>query len=190
MLYKIGLYGGAFDPPHKGHINVVKSAAAALQIDKFLIMPSGESPHKDNRTEFKHRLNMCKIAFAQLGEVSALEGEISGKSYTIDTLKKIKQIYPDSSVFLIIGSDMLFGFKGWNDYSGILKLCKIAAVARNHGEHEAVSEAVDTLNAILINAETLPMSSSEIREKIAAGDDVERYITKEVMEYVRQHELY
>ena len=110
---RIGIYGGAFNPVHKGHIKLAEEVKTKADLDKIIIMPSGLSPHKSSGSliDSSHRLQMCKLAFE--GEdyiISDLEIKREGKSYTVDTVTELKEIYPDDELYLIMGSDMLLSF--------------------------------------------------------------------------------
>ena len=113
---RIGIYGGAFNPVHKGHIKLAEEVKTKALLDKIIIMPSGQSPHKSSSSlvESEHRLEMCRLAFE--GEdyiISDLEIKRQGKSYTVDTVTELKKIYPDDEFYLIMGSDMLLCFHKW-----------------------------------------------------------------------------
>ena len=110
---KIGVYGGSFNPPHNGHLYLATEVSKRLGLDKVIIIPSNISPQKDNNGNIDpmHRINMCKDVFADsLFEVSSLEIDRGGKSYTVDTLTALKELYPESDLYLFMGSDMLLSF--------------------------------------------------------------------------------
>ena len=133
-MIKIGVFGGAFNPIHNGHINMVKEAFADLKLQKMLIIPTCVSPHKSNKglIAFEDRAKMCELAFAKeiedgKFEISDIEKRMGGTSYTINTIRELKRHYPDDAVFyLIIGGDMLFYFDKWYRYEALLgegKVC-------------------------------------------------------------------
>ena len=139
-MIKIGVFGGAFNPVHNGHINMVKEAFADLKLQKMLIIPTCVSPHKSNKglIAFEDRAKMCELAFADeiasgKFEISDIEKRMGGTSYTINTIRELKRQYPDDAVFyLIIGGDMLFYFDKWYRYEALLGECKVVAAAREN----------------------------------------------------------
>ena len=130
---RIGIYGGAFNPVHKGHVKLAEEVKTKADLDRIIIMPSGVSPHKSSDTLIgsEHRFKMCELAFE--GEdyiISDLEIKREGKSYTVDTVTELKKIYPDDELYLIMGSDMLLCFHRWYRYEDILSVSKIVATTR------------------------------------------------------------
>ena len=133
---KIGLFGGSFNPPHKGHLYLAEKSASALGLDRVLIIPSNIAPHKSSVSYVsgEDRLNMCRIAFdSPLFEVSEIELDRGSTSYTVDTLRELRKIYPDDEFYFIIGSDMLESFTKWYLWETILELCTLCAAPREKG---------------------------------------------------------
>ncbi|MCL1903632.1 MAG: nicotinate (nicotinamide) nucleotide adenylyltransferase [Oscillospiraceae bacterium] len=157
---KIAVFGGAFNPPHLGHINIVKSVCAIIKPEKTLIIPTGNAPHKSTMTLYDKRLKLAKAAFPGC-EISDIENK-PVLSYTIDTIRELKASYPeDTELFLIIGSDMLLNFAQWNNYEEILKQCTVVAAARDSFEY---GEYAKRFGITLIDIPIVEMSSSGIRE--------------------------
>jgi len=123
------VFGGAFDPPHMGHINLVKSICSKVKPDKVLIIPTGNAPHKTTQTPFETRFKLAQAAFPSY-EISDIENTPE-KSYTVDTLRKLHQIYPNSDFHLIVGQDMYDFFDKWKDHEQIRELCTVEAGARD-----------------------------------------------------------
>ncbi|MDR1755062.1 MAG: nicotinate (nicotinamide) nucleotide adenylyltransferase [Eubacterium sp.] len=195
MPIKLGIYGGSFNPPHKGHLNVASFAIDNLNLNKLLIVPNGIPPHKKSGDiSFDHRFKMCEQTFFLLGketEISDIEGKIKGKSYTINTVRAIKSLYPLAETYLIVGSDMLFSFREWHEYKKLLNECCVVVAARNVAERKKIEKAVVELGKVIIlDIEAMPMSSSEIREKIREGSEVSGYLTVETMRYIEVNQLY
>ncbi|MCL1789509.1 MAG: nicotinate (nicotinamide) nucleotide adenylyltransferase [Oscillospiraceae bacterium] len=158
---KLCVFGGAFDPPHLGHMNIVKSVRAIIKPDKVLIIPTGSAPHKTTATPYNVRFKLAEAAFPDC-EISDIENHPSA-SYTIDTIRKLKTNYPpDTKIFLIIGSDMLLNFDKWKDYKQILELCTVIAAARDSSDY---GEYAVRLGIRLVELPVVEMSSSQIREK-------------------------
>jgi nicotinate-nucleotide adenylyltransferase len=160
---RIVIFGGAFDPPHWGHINLVRSVRGIIKPDKTIIIPTGNAPHKSTATCFEKRFKLAKAAFPDC-EVSDIENNPK-KSYTVDTLKKLHEIYPGSELFLIIGSDMLASFRNWKNHEQILDLCTVVAAARRSSEFVELTQFTGEDSPIkLLDIDVVEMSSSQIRE--------------------------
>jgi len=133
---KIGIFGGTFDPPHKEHLNICLSCKEELGLDKILVIPAGEPPHKLNKkTDKKMRLAMAKIAFSGYDfiEVSDIEINIGEQvSYTYKTLENLKSTYKNAGLYLIIGSDSFNEFETWKDTESIVKNSNIVIVNREN----------------------------------------------------------
>ena len=130
-MERIGIYGGTFNPPHMGHVHVARHAIGALCLDKLLIIPSSTPPHKaltaDSPTP-DDRLRMLQMTFAgeEKAEVSDLELQRGGVSYTFDTVKTLQSQYPNAELFLLVGTDMLLSFDRWYRYKELLSMVTLA----------------------------------------------------------------
>ena len=193
-MKRVGIFGGAFDPPHIGHVRLAQQCRDRLGLEEVLIVPSFHSPHKPNpATDFEHRLEMCKRAFqGKLYTVSDIERQIDGEGYTINTLRKIKESYPHGTkFFLIIGGDMLFYFDKWFRYESILKECSVVAAAREEDSYADLTEKAAELGHVkVLNLPVAEISSTEIRERLKGGGDISGLLTAEVAEYIAQNQLY
>lgn len=170
----IAVYGGSFNPPHLGHREAVITALDALNPDLLLIMPDHEPPHKEMEEGSptpEQRLELCKMTFDDLDrvEVSSLELERNGKSYTYDTVLELQERYPGARLTLIVGTDMILTFEEWYHFEYLLAHCRIAALARNLSDEAKLKEAAEHLRSaydaeiLLLDHAPLPMSSSELR---------------------------
>lgn len=197
-MIKIGIFGGAFNPVHNGHINMVKEAFADLKLDKLLIIPTCKSPHKDTKLiSFEDRAAMCSLAFADMiesgkFEISDIEKKLGGTSYTILTVRELKKRYPADAVFyLIIGGDMLFYFDKWYRYEALLGECKVVAAAREASEYSDMCEYAAEMGRIkVLNLHVTEVSSTQIRENIAAGESISGLVPPSVGDYIKEHRLY
>jgi len=170
MKMKVALYGGAFDPPHHGHINFVKSACEIIKPDEVLIIPTGNAPHKSTLTPFEVRLKLAQAAFPDY-RVSDIENKHE-ISYTIDTLRELKPQYPEGTeFFLLIGSDMLMNFAQWKDYQQIFELCTVVAAARDRSEARIPQSKFSDSRTKWLDIPVVEVSSQQIRGKLSA----ERY---------------
>ncbi|MCL1823236.1 MAG: nicotinate (nicotinamide) nucleotide adenylyltransferase [Oscillospiraceae bacterium] len=194
-MLKIGIFGGSFNPPHNGHINIAVQAKEHLSLDKMLIMPTKTSPHKGtSAVGFNSREYMCRLAFEGLSgfEVTDIENKLTGKSYTINSLHLLKGIYPKNTEFyLLIGADMLFHFDRWNSYETILNECHVIAAAREPGQFTNMYEYATEIGKIkVLNLEVKQVSSSEVREKISKDQDVSELVPQKVFNYIKQKRFY
>ena len=202
---KIGVYGGTFNPPHLGHLAAARAAVEALELDKLLLIPAAVPPHKDLPQEtpsLEHRLAMVEkmadaMGLSKVVEVSRLEVERSGKSYTSDTLEAIHDQYPGAQLWLLMGTDMFLTLHQWHDPEEILKLAGICAFGRKEQDGEAVfapqrSRLEEQYGAKVVTM-TLPdlvdISSTRLRALLAEGEGRE-YLHPSVYGYILMHGLY
>ena len=128
-MERIGIYGGSFNPPHPGHLRVAQYALKTLGLDKILMIPTGIAPHKimpaDTPTPAQ-RLEMCRIAARHIprAEACPLELEREGASYTVDTLRALRQQYPQADLWLVVGTDMVLTFDRWRQPEEMAKLMR------------------------------------------------------------------
>ena len=174
---KIAVYGGSFDPPHLGHIEAAKTAARALAPDRFLIIPAGIPPHKalaEGSPTAAQRMELCRLAFAEVpgAELSDLELRREGKSYTCDTVRQLREEYPDAELCLVIGTDMLLSFEEWRSFRTLLENCTLAVLSRAEEDGALLRQKADELRGrygariVLLKHEPLEASSEKIRERL------------------------
>lgn len=179
---RILIFGGAFDPPHQGHVNAAKAAYDRIKPDIFYIIPAFDPPLKDAPvTQSSHRMNMCALAFGDIPNavVSDIEIKRGEKSYTYITLAEIKEKHPESEIFLLVGADQLEQFEKWARYEYILENCTLCVAGRGKKEINKKYEKV-----ILLENEKTDISSTEIR----AG--VRDKLPEKVYEYIKEKGLY
>jgi len=178
------IYGGSFNPPHLGHVSAAQSVYEALRPDRFLIIPTNIAPHKAaaaGSPDAAARLQMCKLAFAGIpgAEVSPMEMEREGKSYTADTISILREKYPEDELYLVVGTDMFLSFREWHEYEYLLDNCTLAVLSRETDDRgEILSfkrslENEDGARIRLIEHEPLPMSSAEIRAMLPKAGGAE-----------------
>ena len=144
-MERIGIYGGTFNPPHIGHLQAVRQAAAALELSKVLLIPDRIAPHKTmppNSADGAQRLEMLRIAAMADPklEVSDLELRREGVSYTWETVEQLKAQYPDAELVLMMGSDMFLSFSTWKHPERILASASLAVFFRgDKGEQDGVT---------------------------------------------------
>lgn len=202
---RIGIYGGTFDPIHRGHMAAAQTAAALLKLDKLLLIPAGLPPHKAlsaGSAPGTHRRAMTELAADRLGlkipvEVLDLELDREGKSYTSDTLRTLKAQYPQDELWLLMGTDMFLTLQCWHEPEVILSLAKICAFGRTEQDGEAVFAPQREYLAKTYGADvttiTLPglveVSSTQLRERLAKGERPEE-LDESVYGYILRHGLY
>ncbi len=191
---KTGIFGGAFNPVHNGHVRLAEEAVKQLKLRKLLIIPTYVSPHKHTQLlPYEDRAEMCRRAFGHIpgAEVSDIEVRLGGTSYSINTIRALKELYPDESFFLLIGGDMLFSFDKWYRYESILKEVKVCAAARDGDSLADMMEYASELGRIkVLPTQAVEMSSTEVREKAAAGGDISGMVPQGVADYIREKGLY
>ncbi len=189
-MQKIGIFGGAFNPPHKGHVRLARDFADRLSLAKVMIVPTFIPPHKSAAllAEAHDRLEMCRLAFAddERFVVSSMEIDRKGKSYTYDTLREIKERNPFADLYLIVGSDMFLSFATWHRYKDILKMCTLCTAARET-EH---SFADNPYKAIVSDLQALHLNSTQLRAMLKNDEDVKIYVGEKVAAYIYDRGLY
>ena len=193
-MKRVGIFGGAFDPPHIGHLRLAQQCRERLGLEELLIVPTYHSPHKPNpNTDFDHRLEMCRRTFqGKIYTVTDVERQIGGEGYTINTLRKIKENYPHGTkFFLIIGGDMLFYFDKWFRYESILKECTVVAAAREEDSYADLTEKAAELGHVkVLNLPVTEISSTEIRDRLKSGGDISNLLTAGAAGYIAEKGLY
>ena len=199
------LYGGTFDPPHNGHLNNLRSALARVKPDRVVVMPAGVPPHKQaSATPAALRLEMCSC-FHALEAEGGPEIEVSGweirqaeageRNYTVLTLEMLAARYPGARLYLTVGSDMLQSFRQWYRWQDILALSRLVVVSREIGDDPALHAAARALDPeggriLLAPVQALPMASSEIRRRLAAGEECGEMLPDSVRQVIRREGLY
>lgn len=189
---RIGILGGTFDPPHFGHILLAKEAMRQCKLDKIVLLPSANPPHKKSVSSPRHRLNMAKIAARENGfDLCDAEYGRAKPSYTFDTALEMKKIYPDDDLFFIIGGDSVLDFEKWYRWEELLGIANFIAGARTQEEAERVRLAAEEKNRkygnkiTVITFTPIEVSSTEIRN----GNGLEN-VSEKVREYIDRNNLY
>lgn len=201
-MKNIAVFGGSFNPIHNGHINLINQVKAQIDFDEILLIPSKIPPHKSSKAMVsgEHRFEMCKIASKLIGEnvkVSDIELKQNEVSYSVNTLQRLKELYPNDKLWFIMGSDMLLCFDKWYQYEKILQLTNVLAAARNDGEYLKLVDKATSLkqtnkNAIIevVGIDVMCLSSTQVRDMIKNSNDVSELIPMGVLEYIKKHKLY
>lgn len=199
MMQKIAIFGGTFNPIHNGHVHLGKEFAKILNADKVLVIPTSVPPHKRarNLASASDRLAMCRLAVEgnSLFEVSDLEIRRGGPSYTADTLRGLKILYPDSELFLITGEDMFVTLDKWYEPEIIFSLATVCAAPRSGKGSSALLKCSERLKSEgartrIENIEYLPISSTLIRRAVKEGQSISAFVPAAVERYIHVHHLY
>ncbi len=195
----IAIFGGAFNPIHKGHINLINEFDKIFRFDKILLVPTKVPPHKsaDHLVSDAHRMNMLKLVHKSYPKLTPCDIELNmeGVSYTVNTLTKLYAEYPDTNFYLIIGSDMLRMFDEWYRYEDILNLATVLTGAREKDELKELEKIAKTLDKTgqkikVVMHDVMPMSSTQVRQAIAQNCDVSQFLLEEVYDYIKCNKLY
>lgn len=194
----IALFGGTFNPVHKGHTEIVSSVSELFFIEKIIIMPTFVPPHKTahNLASEKDRLNMCRIAFdgIEKAEISDMEIKRKGKSYTILTVRELKKLYPDKKIYVVCGGDMAVSLKTWYCYDELIKTASFILLSRAGTDDVEFQNAVRSLktdgaNIYVLETEITEISSTQIRSNIKEAAQ-NGSIQSKVFEYISKNNLY
>ena len=197
---KLGLFGGTFNPPHAGHVALARSAVRELRLSRLLLMPAFLPPHKNlprDTASTEERYEMASIAASLVPrcEASRLELDRGDRSYTSDTLLELHELYPKAGIVLLVGGDMLMTLDRWHESETIFRLASVAAAARDEDEFPRLQEKKRDLEercgarVVLLSHRVVPVSSSGIREQIAAGEETP-FLPPEIAAYIRERGLY
>ncbi len=200
MRKKIGILGGTFDPFHKGHFMLAKTAHTQFGLDEVWIMPNGNPPHKRNieQTDFEIRCEMIRLAIDEEPYMVLCDYEGSEDSYhfTYQTLGEFHRLYPECDFYFIIGADSLRDFPTWREPAVIAGLCTLLVACRDDADVDDLEAYIAEMNArfgakcLVMNSPKVDAASSEIRKLVAAGEDVSAYVGAEVSDYIKSQELY
>ncbi|MBU1360924.1 MAG: nicotinate (nicotinamide) nucleotide adenylyltransferase [Gammaproteobacteria bacterium] len=197
---RIGVFGGAFDPPHKAHRALVEAALAQLDLIELRIFPTGQAWHKDQAlSPAQDRLAMARLAFAGFPrtQVDAREMLRSGPTYTLDTLRELQRERPGAQLVLIIGADQAASLEKWHGWQDIVSMAIIAVAFRAAVAGAAGQGAPRILpspppGARFEQLDIVPtdVSATDIRARAARSDDLSALVEPAVARYIEQHRLY
>ena len=190
---KICLFGGTFDPPHIGHLLVSQMVCEVEEFDKILFIPAYNPPHKINISSVEHRTNMLKIAINgnPKFEFSDIEVKREGISYTIDTIRALKQEMKltSNNCYYLVGSDSLVDFHTWREYKAILDECQVIVALRPGFQPSDISHWV--LHRIrFANIPRYEVASTTIRKRWINNETIRYMVTLPVWNYINENKLY
>jgi nicotinate-nucleotide adenylyltransferase len=197
-MSRLGILGGTFNPPHVAHLVCAQEARHQLGLERVLLMPVSMPPHKEAADDPGPavRLELCRLAAADEEgvEVSTLEVDRGGPSYTVDTLREIHALQPGDDLTFIVGADMASGLPGWREPEAVLALATIAVAGRSGVESEDVLARLEPLGAreriAFFDMPRLDISSSGIRRRVAEGAPIRHLVPPAVAERIAADGLY
>lgn len=209
---RIGLLGGTFNPVHLGHLHAAAEVRRRFSLDRVLLIPSSLPPHKraGDVASPDHRLQMVRLAVrGRTGfEVSAVEIEAGGRSYSIDTLAAVGKLYPEADLHFIMGIDAFLEFKTWKEYRRVLDGCRLIVISRPGFRLEDARDVLEEAeqpricslsgpaapdpgcSIYLMEMKALNISSSEIRKRIREQRPFNELVEPAVEKYIKENELY
>ena len=193
---RLGVFGGAFDPPHVAHVALARVAIEQLELDALWVIPTGQAWHKARKlSPAEHRLNMVRLAFESVSKVFVDDRETrrDGPTFTIDTLRELQAENPQADLFLIIGADQARSLNQWHHWEEVVKSATICVA----GREPSTSADVDFVPPLALKGRfaalkmpSNPVSATAIRGQAAQSESIAALVGEPVARYIAQHHLY
>ena len=198
---RIAIMGGTFDPIHFGHLIAAETVREKYNLDKVIFLPSGNPPHKDKRrvTSKEDRYNMVQMATAsnQYFDVSRMEIDRDGYTYTIDTIREFVSVSSKgTNIYFITGADAVYDILTWKDADELLSVCRFIAVTRPGYNKKELEEEINTIksnhkcNINILEIPDIAISSTDIRQRVMKGSFIKYLVPEHVEAYIRKHAIY
>jgi nicotinate-nucleotide adenylyltransferase len=195
---RIGILGGAFNPPHIGHLVCAQEAHVQLELDKVVFVPTGQAPHREIEADpgGDVRFGLCEAAIEgdDRFEVSRVELDREGPSYTADTLAVLHEGAPDDELFLLLGGDQAASLARWHEPETVLELATLSVVERIGYTRNTIAIQLARLRGSdrvrYLDMPVVQVSSTSIRKRVAAGRPIRYLVPGRVIEYIQSHGLY
>ncbi len=195
---RVGILGGAFNPPHIGHLVCAQEAFVQLELDKVVFVPVGEAPHRDLQDDpgAEARLEMVELALADDDRytTSRIEIDREGPSYTSDTLEQLLEQAPDDELFLILGGDQAAALPTWHEPEKVLERASVAVFERMSWGRNAIVIKIGRMKGVervrYLDMPLIQVSSSAIRRRVRDGVPIRYLVSDKVVEYIAANELY
>lgn len=197
---RLGILGGTFNPPHLGHLVCAQEAHDQLALDRVVLMPAARPPHKqvaaDPGAEVRYDLCRRAVAGDERFEVSRLELDRPGQSWTVDTLRTLRDEHPQDDLIFIVGGDMARSLPSWRDPEAVLELATLAVAERAGSEREDIRGELRGLDAAtrervrFFEMPRIDVSSSQVRERVATGRPIRYLVPDAVAEAIAEHGWY
>lgn len=184
---RTGILGGSFDPPHMGHLSVARDLVEALRLDRLLVIPAGDPPHREVTLPAKVRLDLTRRAFADVPgiEVSSVEIERAGPSYTVDTLEALARRFPSDRLVLAMGADQFAAIHRWERWRRLPELARIAVMPRG-GREPAPSPESMPIEYVVADVTRVDISASRIRQRLEEGRSVHLLVPETIRHHVER----
>lgn len=190
MTTRLGILGGTFDPPHVGHLLFALDALDALSLDRLLLVPAWRQPLKTGveMTEPAHRLAMSRLLAAADPRMAVDDSEVAraGLSYTVDTVRHLRGVYPDAEFFLLMGEDTAVTLPQWREPAALADLVQVVVTGRGAAERPLPSG----FRAQRLTVRRVDLSATEIRARVRAGRSIRGFVPDAVADYIAAHQLY
>ncbi len=182
---RIALYGGSFNPPHLGHVQIVSYVLATTDVDALWLVPCHEHAFSKQLEPYSHRMAMCRLAVRDFAPervlVSDIEGRIGGRNRTIDTVKRLLEDHADTAFDLVVGTDIFEERHSWKAFDELERLCRFIVVGRRGYPTPVGHDAAPPL---------FDVSSTDVRRRLSEGVTVQNLIPNAVADYTAEHGLY
>ena len=184
---RTGILGGSFDPPHVGHVSVARDLLEELRLDRLLVIPAGDPPHREVTLPAQVRLDLTRRAFADLPgiEVSPMEIERTGLSYTVDTLEALARRFPADRLVLAMGADQFAAIHRWERWRRLPELARIAVMPRGGGEPAPSPESMP-IEYVVAHVTRVDISASRIRQRLEEGRSVHLLVPETIRHQVER----
>jgi nicotinate-nucleotide adenylyltransferase len=191
-LKRIGIFGGSFDPPHLGHLIIAEMARRSLELDTVFLVPAYQPPHKAGRHRSTARDRFAMTRLSARGnkhlKVSDIELRRKGISYTVDTVRAFRKLFPSAQIYLIIGSDSLLQFQTWKSPSDILAEASLVVYRRpGAGRNNTLPRST---SVAFIDGPMMAISSSYIRKRLGLGKSIRYLVRDNVLRFIERKKLY
>lgn len=197
-MTRLGVFGSSFNPPTLGHLILLAEARWRLELERIIVVPTGKAPHKDTSgsPSAAVRLALAEAAFGDDAglEISSIEVDREGPSYTCDTLEEIQQTEPDSQIHLLMGADAALGMGAWHRPQRVLELAQVAVAPRSEVARDAITGVFEGLGdgsrVRFFEMPEIDVSSTMVRKRIAAGEPWKHLTPQAVAEMIDNESLY
>lgn len=187
---RLGVMGGTFDPIHFGHLVAASEVAHAFDLAKVIFVPTGEPWQKQTLTPATHRLKMTELAIAGNShfDISTVDIDRNGPTYTIDTLRDIRAMHPEADLYFITGADAISQIMSWKSIDELWPLAKFVGVTRPG--HDLNVPKMAQADVSILEIPALAISSTDIRARVKSGKPVEYLLPDAVIDYIHENKLY
>ncbi|MBM3323956.1 nicotinate (nicotinamide) nucleotide adenylyltransferase [candidate division WOR-3 bacterium] len=190
---RLGILGGSFDPIHVGHLLVAEDVRQKLRLDRVLFVPAFSPPHKAAPVApYHHRLNMTRLAIRSLPgmELLPVEGSLPVPSYTVNTLKAVKEQFPAARRYFMMGSDQYRTMAHWHEPIELARLARLVVMSRPGAAFPARFAGHSSLRVVMLDVVPVAVSAAVVRQRLAKGRSVRYILPEAVLEYISRHRLY